>query len=85
MAESTTWTWNKELHTRYVHELPVRKTLVEYIYVDDDDVSVHSKCRTFDEEPQTVQGKDDNVDNNCNKKHSENADTSTSVTFDLES
>ncbi|KAK7094811.1 glutamine synthetase 2 cytoplasmic-like [Littorina saxatilis] len=49
------WRWNKELHSRYVHELPVRKVLVEYIYVDDDDVSVHSKCRTFDEVPQSAE------------------------------
>ena len=50
------WRWNRELHSRYVHELPVRKTLVEYIYVDDDDVSVHSKCRTFDEEVTCADG-----------------------------
>ena len=50
------WRWNRELHSRYVHELPVRKVLVEYIYVDDDDVSVHSKCRTFDEEVTCADG-----------------------------
>lgn len=49
------WRWNRDLHSRYVHELPVRKVLVEYVYVHDDDVSIHSKCRTFDKEPQCAE------------------------------
>ncbi|PVD21738.1 hypothetical protein C0Q70_17538 [Pomacea canaliculata] len=46
------WRWNRKLHSHYVHELPVSKVLVEYIFVDDDDVMVHSKCRTFEFEPE---------------------------------
>lgn len=50
------WRWNRKLHSQYVHELPVSKVLVEYIFVDDDDVMVHSKCRTFEFEPEKPEG-----------------------------
>ncbi|RUS84861.1 hypothetical protein EGW08_007402 [Elysia chlorotica] len=56
MVEPSDWRFNKQVHSAYVHGLPLPQdqVLLEYVYIAEDGVNVHSKCRKVSSVPRDV-------------------------------
>ncbi|GFN88365.1 glutamine synthetase [Plakobranchus ocellatus] len=56
MVEPSNWRFNKQVHSAYVQGLPIPKDqiLLEYVYIAEDGISVHSKCKKVTSVPKNV-------------------------------